>query len=154
MEPTFVDKPAFAVLGVLNSGDPTALDYGDIWGRQFASRAMDIGPAATERNAYGVYFATEQEGVVEMVAGMAVAVGQEPLEGLVVREVPAATYAVFGCTMAEIGATWQAIEGEWAPTADYEIDHSAACFELFPPEATGAPDSKLTIYVAVVKKDG
>ena len=154
MEPTFVDKPAFAVLGVLNSGDPTALDYGDIWGRQFASRAMDIGPVATERNAYGVYFATEQEGVVEMVAGMAVAIGQEPLEGLVVREVPAAAYAVFECTMAQIGPTWQAIEGEWLPASDCEWDQAGACFELFPPESTGAPNSPLTIYLPVVKKQG
>jgi RNA polymerase sigma factor (sigma-70 family) len=152
MEPTFVERPAFAVMGVLNSDDPTTMDYGDIWGNQFGSRAMEIGPVATERNTYGVYFATEQEGVVDMVAGMPVLIGTEAPEGLVVREVPAATYAVFPCTMAEIRETWQAIENDWLPSSDYEWDLSAACFELFPPEATGAPDSPLTIYVAVKPK--
>ena len=154
MEPTFVDRPAFAVMGVLNSGDPTALDYADIWGNQFASRAMEIGPVATERNTYGLYFETEQEGVVEMVAGMAVPIGTEAPEGLVVRNVPAATYAVVGCTLAEISETWQAIETEWIPASGYEVDLCAASFYLSPPEATGAPDSPLTIYVPVVKKDG
>lgn len=153
MEASFVDKPAFAVMGVLNSGDPTTMDYGDIWGNQFASRAMEIGPVATEKNAYGVYFATEQDGIVDMVAGMPVPIGVEAPEGLVVREAPAATYAVLSCTMAEIGATWQAIENEWLPSSDYGWDESAACFELFPPESTGAPDSRLTIYVAVKKRE-
>ena len=152
VEATIVSKPTFAVMGVLNSGGPTALDYGDIWGSQFASRAMGIGAAATERDAYGVYFATEQEGVVEMVAGMPVPLGTEAPEGLVVREVPAATYALFPCKMADIGATWKAIEDEWQPTSDHEWDEAGASFELFPPESTGAPDSPLTIYVAVKRK--
>jgi len=154
MQPTFVDKPGFAVMGVLNSGDPATLDYGDIWGNQFASRAMDIGPLATEKNAYGVYFATAQEGIVDMVAGMPVAIGTEALEGLVVREVPATTYALFPCKMAQISETWKAIEDEWLPSSEYEWDQSGACFELFPPESTDAPDSPLTIYVAVKKKEG
>jgi AraC family transcriptional regulator len=41
-------------------------------------------------------------------------------EGIVVWEVPAATYAVFPTTLTEIGATYERMYGQWLPASGYQ----------------------------------
>ena len=140
------------VMGVqVRLDNPMAADYESIWQQQFGPRQPEIAPYSSEEAAYGVYFPTEQEGVDDFVAGMAVSGVEEAPEGLVLREVPAAHEAVFRSGLRDLGATWQCIFGEWLPTSGYEHAMGGAPFERFPPgchEGT-AP---VTIHVPVRKR--
>jgi len=132
LQPTMEHRDAFWVLGIQERADPMQVDYGAFWAR-FKARAAEVQPLATEPAGYGVYFPTDEEGLVDVFGGMAVAGNVTAPAGLVLREVPAAEYAVFECTMREIGALWGAIFGEWLPTSGYEHDPSKPCFEHFRP---------------------
>jgi len=69
--------------------------------------------------------------------------------GLVVREVPAARYAVFECTLKTIGETWDRIFQDWLPASQYENDAPLPSFECFPPDDARAGDFPVSIYVPV-----
>ena len=151
MEPKIVEKEAFWVMGVGVRGNPMQLDYGDIWGRQFGPVAQTLMALSTDGSFYGAYFGTGEEGVVDMVAGVAVRPDAQAVEGLAKRELPASTYAVFECTMAEIGQTWGHIEGQWKPASEYEGNPEGGCFELFSGD-DNSPNAPVVIYTAVRKK--
>lgn len=151
MQPQVATREAFAVMGVATRGNPSALDYNDIWCRRFEEVHERLKPLRTEDAYYGVYFGTGGPGVVEMIAGVAVASGGTPLEGTVLRELGAATYLVFPCTMGTIGQTWQAIE-EWLPGSAYNWDDTSACFERFPGDTEDQPDAPLSVFVPVLPK--
>ncbi len=151
MQPEFRDRPAFQVMGVQVRANPTTADYGDLWGRQFASRVAEIRPFAVDDAGYGVYFCTGQEGEMEILAGMAVQNVPEVPAGLVLREVPAAREAVFTTTMAQLGPTWGRIYGEWLPASEYERDDASADYERFPPGCDQGT-VPLTIHVPVRRK--
>ena len=132
VQPTFCHKDAFWVLGIQERANPMQVDYHAFWDL-FEARAAEVQPIATEPAGYGVYFPTGQEGVVDVFGGMAVAPDASAPDGLVLREVPAADYAIVECTMGGIGPTWGAIYEEWLPSSGYEEDGPKPCFEHFPP---------------------
>ena len=136
MQPEFRDRPAFQVMGVQVRANPTTADYGDLWGRQFASRVAELRPFAVDDAGYGVYFCTGQEGEMEILAGMAVQNVPEVPAGLVLREVPAAREAVFTTTMAQLGPTWGRIYGSGAP--EYGVTMPRATTSASHPDATRA----------------
>ena len=70
---------------------------------------------------------------MEFVAGRPARDGIDVPADLAVREIPPATYAVFECTMATIGATWEATYGDWLPNSAYVVDAGKACVEAFVP---------------------
>jgi AraC family transcriptional regulator len=148
MEPQFVDRPAFTVLGVQVRLNPMTADYPAIWGRLFQPRAGEIQPLSLGDECYGIYFATDEPGMDDYVAGMAVPPGTQARMGFVVREVPAAHDAVFECTIATIAATWRAIFEEWMPKSGFEPDLSAPAMERY---AAGCCEesSPVTIHVPV-----
>jgi predicted transcriptional regulator YdeE len=147
LQPAMADRDAFWVLGIQERANPMQMDYTAFWGR-FMAREPELRSLVTGPDGYGVYFPTGEEGLVDVFGGLPVPPGTEALEGMVVREVPGGHYAVFECTMQTIGATWQAIYGEWAPTSGHEIDHSQPCFEHFAPGCHEGTEP-VRIYVAV-----
>lgn len=150
MEPTFMDRSAFAVAGVLARGAPEALDYGAIWGR-FDPYVERLRPLSLDGAFYAAYYPGEQPGTVELIAGMAVAGENVPVpEGLVVRAVPASHYAVFQCTIGTIGQTYGRIYGGWRPPAGMQVDHTRPDLEIYPPDSTGGPDVPCVIHVPLM----
>jgi hypothetical protein len=79
---------------------------------------------------------------------MAVKPSQTVLPGLVVREVPAATYAVFSCAVSAIGQTYASIFGEWRAKARCEVGESAPAFEQYPP--ADEPGGPVRIHIPVL----
>ena len=150
LQPSFTTREAFWVLGIQERANPMQIDYTAFWGR-FQERFAEIEPLATGPDGYGVYFPTGEEEVVDVFGGIAVPAGTEAPEGLVLREVPAAEYAVFECTMQTIGPTWGAIFGEWAPASEYDVDHTLPAFEQFPPGCHEGTEP-VRIFVPVRKK--
>jgi predicted transcriptional regulator YdeE len=151
MQPDFINREAFSVMGILNRIDPMTADYQAIWGGQFGPVHDQVKAQSTDQGCYGVYFATDEPGMADMLAGMAVGAVADVPEGLVLREVPTATYAVFECAMDALGPTWAAIYEEWLPASDqYEEDETKACLEYFPP---GAEDGRAPVLIHVPVKN-
>jgi predicted transcriptional regulator YdeE len=145
LEPKFVDRPAFHVLGPQARIDPGSADYSALWQR-FEKRADEVESLATDEGGYAVYFDCEEPGKADWVGGIAVPPGTKPPEGWVLREIPAARYAVFECPIREIGPTWGAILGEWLRGSGYEADEPKPAFEYFPP---GSPEGKVPVQIFV-----
>lgn len=146
--PTLCEQGAFQVLGIQERIDPTRADYRAIWGR-FERRAEEVRALATEKAGYGVYFDCDEPARSDFVAGMAAAYPETVPTGLVLRQVPAATWAVFECAMATTGATWEGILGQWLPASGMAAAEGKPAYERFPPGChEGA--APVTIHLAVV----
>jgi predicted transcriptional regulator YdeE len=151
MEPKFADREPFTVMGLQRSFTPENEDFEAIW-KDFMEYHDQIAPHSTDAAYYGVCFGTEDEHVMEYVAGMAVGPVDSVPEGLVVRQVPAAQDAVFECTVATIHDTYEHIFHEWLPPAPYEGDKAPA-FEHYPPNTT-VGTSPVFIHIPVVSRGG
>lgn len=71
-------------------------------------------------------------------------------EALTVRPVPSGDYAVFTCTVATIGETWDAIHDAWIPANPGKHDAARPLFEFYPPDCTDA-DSPVYCYFPLVR---
>lgn len=110
-----------------------------IW-KQFESHHAAIRPHSLDGRYYGVSFAAAPDGSFDYLVGMMVGKGSTPPEGVQVREVPAATYAVFACDVQAIGPAYGYIFGEWRAASGYEVDPTKCVFEQYPPATeTNAP---------------
>jgi len=154
MEPTICERQAFTIMGTstcMSPSEETGENYAKIWS-DFERYNEQLKQLSIDDKYYGVTFPTQQQNLIDYVTAMAVPDRSEPLaEGLVVRTVPAAQYAVFECPVEKIGQTYQYIMGEWLSTSAYRINPSAASFEEYPPEGQDLP---VCIYIPVSKKAG
>ena len=73
-------------------------------------------------------------------------------ETQMVRELPAATYAVFECRFRDIGPTYGFIWREWLKTSTYEQDTSKLGFDHYPPKTTDG-ESPVQIWFPVKGKE-
>jgi predicted transcriptional regulator YdeE/ketosteroid isomerase-like protein len=118
----------------ITPGAESGATFEAIW-KEFEACRSQVEPHSTDKKYYGVSFAAGREGCFDYLAGMAVSRVQKPPAGLVVREVPAATYAVFASPVEAIGETKRYIFGEWRSESLGPIDSSAPAFEQYPPAA-------------------
>jgi len=121
------------VLGIHRHLDPHKTNWSALWQGEYGPRLPEIEARSTGDTCLGVYLPGGSDGLVEFVAGRPAKDGIEVPAGLAVRGIPPATYAVFECAMATIGATWEAIYGDWLPNSAYVVDAGKACFEAFAP---------------------
>ena len=121
------------------SGTERPETFTAIW-NEFERHHEKIRLHSVDSKYYGVSFGAAQDGSFDYLAGMAVGRVEETPAGVQVREVPAATYAVFACVVQSIGQTYGYIFGEWRSTSGYEMDPTKFAFEQYPPAAeTNAP---------------
>ena len=134
MEPVrFVDCPYGTVVGVQRRIRLADADWGALLGQEYMPMMKAVDAQGEGHPCMGYYFGTGEDGVVDFVMGKPARPGAEATDGLVVRDVPAAHYAVFECGMAEIGSTWGAIYSAWLPASQWREDEAAVCFEAFAP---------------------
>ncbi len=150
MEPNIVERESFKVMGVVARVIPASADFHDIWMNQFMARHDEVKPHSTDGAYYGVCFCQGEE-AIDYIAGMAVGDVATVPEGLVVREVPAATDAVFECRVATISQTYDFIHKEWLAASEFDYDRSAPDFEHYPPD-TVTGESPVFIHVPVRKR--
>ena len=149
MKPEIISRSAFMVMGTLDRvtpADEDATTYERIWRRLEAYRDQ-IKSHSTDQAYYGVSFATDEEGVFDYVAGMAVGKVDAIPEDLVIREVPGAQYAVFECPVQRIGETYRSIFSEWLPHSTCELSGSSPAFERYPP--IGEEEAPMLIYISI-----
>ncbi len=133
MEPTISDGSARTLLGIQVRINPMQADSDDIWRTQYEPRAEEIASFAIDEACLGVYFACGEKDLCDFMACRPVAAGAVAPEGLVVRDMPGGSEAVFQCTMSTIGSTWGGIFGEWLPSSGYAGDAARPCYERFAP---------------------
>jgi predicted transcriptional regulator YdeE len=148
MDPEIITRTDSAVLGVTVRINPTQADYKEIWEKRFMPRHAEIVARAEGKSYCGVYYHTDEPGLVDFVAGMQVPVGGSVPEGLTCRPIAGGLYAKFRCAMGSIGPTWREIYEQWLPLSAYLEDEERPALEHYPPEATG-PDSPVEIFVAL-----
>jgi len=133
IEPKIVEKEAFQIAGLKVHGNPMTIDYDKVW-EQFMSSYFDqVAPLSTDGIYYNVYFNTDREDVVDLIAGMSVNYDQSVPKGLAVRIVPASRYAMFVCFTNAAKLTYNYIYNKWFPVSKYEWDKSKPDFEYFSP---------------------
>ena len=150
MEPKFVDLETFTVMGVQVHAMPDQVDFGAFWEEQFMPHHEELQALSTDQAYYGIWFPHHEDGIPDYVAGMAVPNGTPAREGLVVRPVPASLYAVFECSIDDIGKTYSYVYDTWLPEGEYEFPEGCADFEYYPPE--GEEDTSPAIYIPIREK--
>jgi predicted transcriptional regulator YdeE len=151
VKPKIITLDPFEVMGTMSRIKPeeeSSETYVLVW-KTFESHLDTIRPQSTDQAYYGVNFPTEDEGVFDYVAGMAVAGADAPSEGLVIRRIPAARYAVFECPASKIGETYQHIFRTWLPGSPYQTSISVPVFEQYAPEGE---DPLVRIHVPIEEK--
>jgi len=150
MQPVkFVDVPAGRVVGVQRRVELQTADWSGLWDNDYMPRMADVDARGEGDPCCGYYFGTDVEGVVDFVMGKPARADAQACEGLVIRDAPAAHYAVFECGMSEIGATWFAIFREWMPASGMQEDETAPCFESFGP---GCHEGKEPVLIQIPVK--
>lgn len=152
MEPRFVTKPAFTIVGLLLRATPMTPEIPKLWDR-FGSRIDEI-PHLSEANvSYGMMGNYDpQTNQFDYMAGCAVDTVDALPEEMRRWDVPANTYAVFEATLSTLGQVFDAIYNKWLPDSGYTYA-PGPYFErygyLFNPED---PESPLSVYIPVEKK--
>jgi len=100
MQPVkFVDVPAGRVVGVQRRVELQTADWSGLWDNDYMPRMADVDARGEGDPCCGYYFGTDVEGVVDFVMGKPARADAQACEGLVIRDAPAAHYAVFECGM-------------------------------------------------------
>jgi predicted transcriptional regulator YdeE len=156
MEPRFETRTAFRLVGVeddawkIEEVDP---GFHDLWMNRFMAHHVDVQPYSIDGAYYAVWYNTTESDISRgtYLAGMAVREEAPVPAGWVSREVPAADYAVFETTLADVGAaTYQAL-ARWLPGSGYELDVPKPRFDLMPPDTAGQA-SRAWVWIPVRKK--
>ena len=151
MEPKILNRDAIQVMGVIGHFASAAEDHTQLWEKDFMALHDQIKSLSASEGYYGVYLSADHTQPMDILAGMVVQETAGALEGVQVRELPAATYAVFECLFQEIGHTYGYIWDEWLQTSEYEQDMTKLGFDYFPPATTDG-SSPMEIWLPIRKK--
>ena len=161
MEPQFVTKPAFTVVGMCIQTTALSPDIPNLWQKfgpqmsevQYLAEPVGIDGVMTHHIAYGLMdHYDENTGKFDYLAGEAVTKVEELPAGMTAWNIPANTYAVFETTLPTLGADFGHIFSTWLPLSGYQqangpyYEHYG---ETFNPDD---PTSTLSIYIPVEKK--
>jgi predicted transcriptional regulator YdeE len=150
MEPRFVDREAFWVMGVQVHSMPDKVDFGAFWEDEYMPHDAAVRAFSVDGAYYGIWFPHQGDGIPDYLAGMAVPDGAPAPEGVVVRQVPGSRYAVFECAMESIGATYGFVYNTWLPSSPYAFTPGGADFEYYPPQ--GAESASPAVWIPICDK--
>ncbi len=151
MEPKFVTKPAFTVVGLKSHGKNENNEIPETW-TALMPRMEEIPVKPDSEYSYGVCGNMTEDGSFDYLAGFEVADDAEVPEGMARWDVPEQRYAVFTCTLPTVREAYDYIYNTWLPQSEYEHapgPEFEAYGETFNYED---PESKMELFVPVVKK--
>jgi AraC family transcriptional regulator len=146
MEPQIVKKPAITLVGLQVHGKLEGLDIKSLWSG-FGLRMTEI-KGVNPAVCYGAmdhYDETTQE--FDYLAACEAKSAAAVPAGMVSWNVPAQTYAVFPCTLPEIGQAWMTVYQQWLPQSGYKRAAGLE-FELYD-EKFNPQDPASVLYVCV-----
>ena len=147
--PDIVRREGFLVMGTVTRRQPGTErpeTFVSAW-NEFETYQQRVQRHSVNSKYYGVSFAASEDGSFDYLTGMAVQPGVETPEGLEVRVVPAAVYAVFTCPIRSIGQTYRYIFGEWRAKSGYATDATAPAFEEYPPGTD--PNAPVLLHIPI-----
>ncbi|HVM70294.1 MAG TPA: GyrI-like domain-containing protein [Anaerolineales bacterium] len=155
MQPTFVNRPAFQVIGLSYIGKNEHGEISRMWNR-FNRRAQEV-QNINDKEAFGLCFSTvegpAQPDEFEYIAGFQAAEGSPIPGGMVCRKVPAHRYAVFTHQgkLDTLGETYHYIYGTGLAQAGLQVHPDKFDMEVYNEDfKLGEADSKFYIYVAIL----
>lgn len=151
MEPQFVKKPAFTVVGLLLHTSPMNPQIPGLWD-QFVPRINEIPHMAEPHVSYGLMdnFDSRQNRL-DYMAGCCVDRADQLPTGMTCWHILANTYAVFQATLSDIGETFDYIYNVWLPATGTR-QAAGPTFERYG-ESFNPHDPKLAqfeVYIPVV----
>jgi predicted transcriptional regulator YdeE/DNA-binding transcriptional MerR regulator len=152
MEVKIKTKPAFTVVGAEYHGKNENEEIKTLW-KEAVPRFDEIQHVTypNTKDSYGLCGELEDNGSFRYVAGLEVNNTEDVPQGMVVWEVPEQTYAIFPCTLAEIGQTYEYAHGTWMPQNGYKRADGPD-FEYYDKTFEPAdPKSLIYIYIPVKK---
>ncbi len=153
MEPKIIKRPAFKAVGMSYVGKNEQGEIPQMWG-VFNPRAHEI-KMSSEEEYFGLCFSKVEgakEGEFEYVAAAQVASDQDIPAGMVYRQVPEYTYAVFTHhgKLDTLSETYEYIYNSWLPQSGKELHPDKFDMEVYDEDFhIGSDESKLYIYVAI-----
>ena len=153
MEPIVKSKPAFTIIGLQFRGTNENNACPKLWDK-FLPRMADLQPLLVEPvTAFGVCSDFDMKvNIFTYTVGLEVKDSNTIPNEMVSMEIPEQEYAIFETTLPSIMQTFEMIYKNWLPKSEY-IRAGGPEFELydtdFNPEIA---DSKMYIYVPVLKK--
>lgn len=171
MEPVFVEREKIVLAGFSFFGDPFQAsggwteenEIGRIWQRfmtYLEKHSARLPQMVNPQQAFEVHIEhpeTAVKGHVEVFVGVEIASAKGVPVEVVVKELPATTYAVFALRGSEITGDWpRRIYVEWLPNSEYEESHRYL-IQLYDErfkglEAEQLAASELDIYVPVQRR--
>ena len=165
MEFRIEKRDSFQIMGLLENADMDDCEPGDIlpemWHRfleQYNPHLWNNG-----KDSYysaplwqvGAYdFHTTKDGKSESIIGAEYK--GRMLEGMALKTVPAATWAVFTITSPSgrpyVPEAWMRIHTEWFPASQYKRDEAAPSMEVFPDGDASSMDYQWEIWMPVLSK--
>jgi predicted transcriptional regulator YdeE/DNA-binding transcriptional MerR regulator len=152
MEPKFVTKPAFMLVGMKYSGKNQHQEISEMWGKF----SPHIGALAEKpiQATYGWCGEMNDDGSFEYIAAVETTKADNLPDWAVVRMVPENTYAVFPHrgSLETLKDTYNYIYQTWRPQSDYTT--LGYDMEVYTDEFKDfSPDSVFYIYIPVKKKN-
>ena len=147
MEPTFVSRPAFTVVGMKYRGRNEQREIPQLWDR-FMPRSGEIQHRVDPHVAYGVMGNYDMAtGEFDYLAGFEVEGAAEIPAGMAHWDVPAQTYAVFPCTLPTLMDVIHQINQAWLPASGRQRAEGPE-FEFYDERFDPSdPSSAMYIYV-------
>lgn len=151
MEPKFLTKGEFKIIGMEYVGNNKNGEIGQMWHR-FIPRMGEITNRTNSDVSYGVCFPVEnmkEDSEFSYVAGLEVDNFDQIPEGMVARTVPAGKYAVFihKGSLDNLRSTYEYIYGSWLPKSGQEVAFQPD-FEFYSERfIPDSEDCELDIYV-------
>ncbi len=150
MQPQFVSKPAFTVVGFRIRTQAKSPEIPQLWD-QFVPRIGEIQEGSEPYVSYGLMDNFDfQRGEMDYMAGNPVAKIDTVPAGMTSWNVPANTYVVFETSIPKIGETFDHIFSTWLPTSGYQ-QVAGPYFERYG-EDFSPNNPVLTVYIPVEKK--
>lgn len=120
MEPRFVSKPAFTVVGVKYRGRNDNNEIPALWESFFPQQAARIEDKLDPTVSYGVEDNMDMaSGEFDYLAGYEVSGGAQTPEGMERWDLPPQTYAVFRGPLSQIHAMYHSVYHDWLPRSGY-----------------------------------
>jgi predicted transcriptional regulator YdeE/DNA-binding transcriptional MerR regulator len=144
MEPKIATKPAFKAVGMLYKGKNQNQEIAQMWSK-FNPRMSEIKDIAD--GAFGLCKPSDESGVFQYLACMAVKECKEAPPGMEIWEVPEQKYVIFPCTLPTLHETYRYAFETWIPQSGYEYSRGID-FEYYDESFDpNNKDSQLFIYI-------
>jgi AraC family transcriptional regulator len=158
VEPRIISKDAFYVIGVeLKTTTQNGRNFEEIpafWEKIIANGLLEKIP--NKRDAYislGICMDMKEDGSFLYIIGTEVTSTENLPDGMVVKLIPSATYAVFtarGEIPSSIQKMVRYINKEWLPESNYQLANTPD-FELYDERSMSGANVEVEIYVPVIK---